>query len=69
MRASDDKRELYFRSGRIFRANSEWYFHTREGINFGPFDSKLSAEIRCKQYLLLRSLDIKYKGSVATLFR
>ena len=34
-----------FRSHRIFRANEYWYFHTREGIDVGPYESQLEAEI------------------------
>lgn len=35
----------WFRSHRIFRANQDWYFHTREGIDVGPFKSEFEAHI------------------------
>lgn len=33
-----------FRSDRIFNANGEWYFHTREGTDVGPYASRSEAE-------------------------
>jgi hypothetical protein len=34
-----------FRAHRIFRVNELWYFHTREGIDVGPFSSEFEAQI------------------------
>ena len=34
----------WFRSGRYFKANSAWYFTTRENIDIGPFGTMESAE-------------------------
>lgn len=34
-----------FRSHRIFRSNELWYFHTREGIDVGPFNSEFEAQV------------------------
>ncbi len=34
-----------FRSERVFRSNSDWYFHTREGIDVGPFKSEFEAQV------------------------
>lgn len=28
------------RSDRLFQKNGFWYFHTREGVKIGPFNSK-----------------------------
>ena len=28
------------RSDRVFEKNGYWYFHTRENVQIGPFDSK-----------------------------
>lgn len=28
-----------FRSNRVFRSNGQWYFHTREGVDIGPFET------------------------------
>ena len=35
----------WFRSHRLFRANDAWYFHTREGIDVGPFRSEFEAQV------------------------
>jgi hypothetical protein len=35
----------WFRSHRIFRSNEYWYFHTREGIDVGPFQSEFEAQV------------------------
>ena len=35
----------WFRSERIFRSNGHWFFHTREGIDVGPYATQFEAEI------------------------
>ena len=35
----------WFRSDRVFGAGDQWYFHTREGIDIGPYDTRFEAEI------------------------
>jgi hypothetical protein len=46
-RKYDDKanRKVFFRSERIFRANGSWYFHTREDIDVGPFNTEFEAQV------------------------
>ena len=41
----DEKSKTWFRCDRVFHTNGRWYFHTREGIDVGPYDSQLEAEI------------------------
>ena len=41
----DESQKTWFRSERVFNCNGKWYFHTREGIDVGPYDSQLEAEI------------------------
>jgi len=41
----NEKVRLWFRSERIFRSNGLWYFHTREGIDVGPFGTRFAAEV------------------------
>ena len=36
---------VWFRSDRVFASGSDWYFHTREGIDVGPYTSHFEAEI------------------------
>ncbi|MEQ8859527.1 MAG: DUF6316 family protein [Pseudomonadales bacterium] len=35
----------WFRSERVFLSNGKWYFHTRECVDVGPYDSQFEAEI------------------------
>ena len=35
----------WFRSERLFRSNTQWFFHTREGIAVGPYEDKFSAQV------------------------
>jgi hypothetical protein len=37
--------KTWFRSDPVFSCNGQWYFHTREGIDVGPYDSQLEAEV------------------------
>ena len=41
----NEKHRIWFRSERIFSCNDKFYFHTREGIDVGPYDSQFEAEI------------------------
>jgi len=44
-----------FRSGRFFNVDTKWYFASREGTDYGPFDSKYDAEV---------SLDVFIQNSI-----
>src|SRR4051794_3275445 len=35
----------WFGSHRVFRSDANWYFHTREGIDVGPFRSEFEAQV------------------------
>jgi hypothetical protein len=41
----DERSKTWFRADRVFHTNERWYFHTREGIDVGPYESQLEAEI------------------------
>lgn len=47
MQAARDNEQpkTWFRSERVFLSNGKWYFHTREGVDVGPYDSQFEAEI------------------------
>jgi len=47
-RKCDRQRRLWFRSSRVFASNEFWYFHTREGVDMGPYDSQFEAEIEAE---------------------
>ncbi len=49
----EEEKRTWFRSERIFNCNGEWYFHTREGIDVGPYESQLEADIEAE---MLRDL-------------
>ncbi|MFK7914258.1 MAG: DUF6316 family protein [Pseudomonadales bacterium] len=37
--------KLWFRTDRIFRVNGYWFFHTREDIDVGPYNTEFEAMI------------------------
>jgi len=41
----DEKQKTWFRSDRVFLSDQQWFFHTREGVDVGPYDSQFEAEI------------------------
>ena len=51
-RKSDDKDVTVFRTDRYFRSDGKWFFSTREGSNFGPFDTRDQAECALRQHLM-----------------
>lgn len=41
-----EEARVWFRSDRVFLENgNRWYFHTREGVAVGPYESQPEAEI------------------------
>jgi hypothetical protein len=42
---SNERPQTWFRSERVFLSDGKWYFHTREGVDVGPYDSQFEAEI------------------------
>lgn len=41
----DEEPKTWFRSERVFNSNGMWYFHTREGIDVGPYKTQFEAEV------------------------
>jgi hypothetical protein len=41
----NEKPRTWFRSERVFLSDGQWFFHTREGVDVGPYDSQFEAEI------------------------
>jgi hypothetical protein len=41
----DERLRTWFRSDRVFLSDGQWFFHTREGVDVGPYDSQFEAEI------------------------
>ena len=51
----------WFRSQRVFEyAPYKWYFHTREGVQLGPYDSEAEAEVDAT---LLKELLKNHQGN------
>jgi hypothetical protein len=42
---SNERPQTWFRSERVFLSDGNWYFHTREGVDVGPYDTQFEAEI------------------------
>ena len=42
---TNEKAKTWFRSERVFLSDERWFFHTREGVDVGPYDSQFEAEI------------------------
>lgn len=40
-----------FRTNRFFTSGTDWYFSTREGIDQGPYDSRLLAHKAIQNYI------------------
>lgn len=54
-RRTDNHQGVHFRVNRFHRTNGSWFFVTREGANFGPFESKKYAETELEQFLGMKN--------------
>ncbi len=66
VRANEQTR-TWFRSERVFLSDGRWFFHTREGVDVGPYDSQFEAEIEAgmlKELLRERGAD---QGALAVI--
>ena len=50
-RSNENKGGTWLRNNRFYRMLDNWYFTTREGIDFGPFDSQNEAENQLRSYI------------------
>ncbi|MEM9620154.1 MAG: DUF6316 family protein [Pseudomonadota bacterium] len=75
-----EKYRVWYRGDRIFRMNGQWYFHTREGMDVGPFSCQFDAEMEAGLLInklrqtpqervcqVIRSHSIEGQGSPASL--
>ena len=58
----NEKPRTWFRSERVFCSDGLWYFHTREGIDVGPYKGKFEAEVDAE---MLKSLIVGVEGEQA----
>jgi hypothetical protein len=49
----DEQAKTWFRSDRAFCSDGVWYFHTREGVDVGPYRNKFETEVDAE---MLKSL-------------
>lgn len=50
-RPDDPSSARYFQSERFFTSEGQWYFATREGVDFGPFSVRSDGEKALERYL------------------
>lgn len=50
-RAGDSEQSRFFQSDRFFRSEGQWYFATREGVDFGPFTVRADGEKAVRRYI------------------
>jgi hypothetical protein len=46
-----ENRESWFRCNRFYNLKGKWFFSTREGVDFGPFESKNEAESELQLFI------------------
>lgn len=64
----DEKPKTWFRSERVFLSDEKWFFHTREGVDIGPYDSQFEAEIEAGMLKeLLRERAAKGVASISVI--
>ena len=56
MRQDDSETVRHFSTDRFFIVSGRWYFTTREGENFGPFNNQDEAGTRLSEYLETQSV-------------
>ena len=64
----NERPRTWFRSERVFLSDGQWFFHTREGVDVGPYDSQFEAEIEAGMLKeLLRERGVEGEASLAVI--
>ena len=50
-RNGEDVAPVTSRNNRFFKQASGWFFSTREGIDQGPFESRIEAHLAIQEYI------------------
>ena len=58
-RAGELDVSITVRSNRFFTNGSDWYFSTREGLDQGPFPSRILAHDAIQNYIRERQFSVK----------
>lgn len=64
-RKKDGQTKTYFRSERMVKENSEWYFTTREGDIHGPYPTREIAQGELDEYVKIMIDDGEGRLTVA----
>lgn len=64
-RATDEGEVTAFRSDRFFVSNGQWYFATREQVDFGPFRDRPDAYRAVLRYLDTQATMARLRGGDA----
>ncbi len=50
-RVGESTSRQFIRSGRFFQTQGNWYFKTREGINYGPYTNKTECRYAYNEFI------------------
>ena len=50
-RNDDSKTQTRFRSDRVVEEGGKWFFYTREGAMYGPFEGEMEASAQVEVYI------------------
>jgi hypothetical protein len=50
-RSGETSRQEFIRHGRFARINNLWYFKTREGVDYGPFNSQTECKYAYEEFI------------------
>ncbi len=63
-RAGESATKQFIRCGRFFNHDNLWFFKTREGVDYGPYESRLECKYAYEEFLEIVS-DQKSLGGIA----
>jgi len=50
-RSNEEPDGLFERTGRFFCREGNWFFKTREAVNYGPFESKIECRYAYNEFI------------------
>lgn len=50
-RSNEQAEGVFDRSGRFFCSKSSWFFKTREGIDYGPYQSRIECRYAYNEFI------------------
>jgi mannose-1-phosphate guanylyltransferase len=63
-RTGENLAKQYVRCGRFFHNGNIWFFKTREGVDYGPYDNRTECKYAYEEFIDVVS-DQKSLGSIA----